>query len=91
MPFIRKVHVLFKTRLIFSRINGPIKSVGEFVFFRISYFDYSDLQLFTIFIFEVDFSETYLMANAENSVLEPPNLKNFPQTPLQGSCLRQSR
>ena len=23
MPFIRKVHVLFKTRLIFSRINGP--------------------------------------------------------------------
>ena len=24
MPFIRKVHVLFKTRLIFSRINGPI-------------------------------------------------------------------
>ena len=24
MPFIRKVHVLFKTRLIFSRINDPI-------------------------------------------------------------------
>ena len=23
MPFIRKVHVLFKTRLIFPRINGP--------------------------------------------------------------------
>ena len=23
VPFIRKVHVLFKTRLIFSRINGP--------------------------------------------------------------------
>ena len=24
MPFIRKVHVLFRTRLIFSSINGPI-------------------------------------------------------------------
>ena len=24
MPFIRKVRVLFKTRLIFPRINGPI-------------------------------------------------------------------
>ena len=26
MPFIRKVHVLFKTPLIFSRINGPIET-----------------------------------------------------------------
>ena len=25
MPFIRKVRVLFKTRLIFPRINGPIE------------------------------------------------------------------
>ena len=51
----------------------------------IFYFDYSDLQLFAIFIFEVDFSETYLMTSAENSVLEPPNLKilggGYPQTP----------
>ena len=31
-----------------------IKSVGGFVLFRLSYFDYSDLQLFSIFIFEVD-------------------------------------
>jgi len=38
-----------------------------------SYFDYSDLQLFAIFIFEVDFSVTYLMTSAENSVWEPPN------------------
>ena len=37
--------------------------------------DYSDLQLFAIFIFEVDFSETYFMTSAENSVQEPPNLK----------------
>ena len=38
------------------------------VFYRLSlYFDYSDLQLFAIFIFEVDFSVTYLMS-AENSV-----------------------
>ena len=36
-----------------------------FVFFRLRYFDYSDLQLFAIFIFEVDFSETYLMTTAE--------------------------
>ena len=27
MPFIRKVRVLFKTRLIFPRINGPIVSL----------------------------------------------------------------
>ena len=31
--------------------------------------------MFAIFIFEVDFSETYLMTSAENSVLEPPNLE----------------
>ena len=40
-----------------------------FVFFRLSYFDYSDLQLFAIFIFEVDFSETYFTTSAENSGL----------------------
>ena len=54
-----------------------IKSVNGFVFFRLSYFGYSDLQLFAIFIFEVDFSETYYMTNAEKSVTEPPNLKIF--------------
>ena len=47
------------------------------VFFRLCYFDYSDLQLFAIFRFEVDFSETYLMTSAKNSVSEPPNLKIF--------------
>ena len=47
------------------------------VFFRLSYFDYSDLQLFAIFGFEVDFSETYQMTSAKNSVSEPPNLKLF--------------
>ena len=44
-----------------------------------------DLQLFAIFRFEVDFSETYLLTSAENSVSEPPNLKTFlvriPPTP----------
>ena len=50
-----------------------IKSVNGFVFFRLSYLDYSDLQLFAIFIFEVDFSVTYFMTSAENSVWEPPN------------------
>ena len=54
----------------------------------------SDLQLFAIFIFKVDFSETYLMTSAENRVSDPPNLKLFwgriPQTPLQGSRLRHS-
>ena len=50
----------------------------------IFYFDYSDLQLFAIFIFEVDFSETYLMTSAENSVLEPPNFLGgrIPPDPL---------
>ena len=33
-----------------------IKSVDGFIFFGLSYFGYSDL--FAIFIFEVDFSET---------------------------------
>ena len=54
-----------------------IKSVDGFIFFRLSYFGYSDLQLFAIFIFEVDFSETYLMTSTENNVSEPPNLKIF--------------
>ena len=54
-----------------------IKSVDGFVFFRLSYFNYSDLQLFSIFILEVDFYETYLIASAKNSVSEPPNLKLF--------------
>ena len=65
------------------------------VFFSLGYFDFSDLQLFAIFIFKADFSETYLMTSAENRVSDPPNLKLFwgriPQTPLQGSCLRHSR
>ena len=69
--------------------------VGGDVFFSLGYFDFSDLQLFAIFIFKVDFSETYLMTSAENRVSDPPNLKLFwgriPQTPLQGSCLRHSR
>ena len=52
-------------------------SVDGFVFFRLSYFDYNDLQLFAIFIFEVDFWETYVMTSAENNVSEPPNLTIF--------------
>ena len=35
--------------------------------FGLFYLDYSD------FIFEVDFSVTYFMTSAENSVWEPPN------------------
>ena len=35
------------------------------------------MQLFAIFIFEVDFSETYLMTSAGNSVSEPLNLIIF--------------
>ena len=54
-----------------------IKSVDGLVFFRLSYSDYSDLQLFAIFIFEVDFSETYFLTSAKKSVSEPPNLKIF--------------
>ena len=54
-----------------------IKSVDGVVFFRLSYFDNSDLQLFAIFRFEVDFSETYFMTSAKNSVSEPQNLKVF--------------
>ena len=46
-----------------------------FVFFRLSYFGYSEMQLFAIFIFKVTFSETYLMTSVENNVSEPPNLK----------------
>ena len=41
------------------------------------------------FIFEVDFSETYLVTSAKNSVSEPPNLKFFldPPTRLVPSAL----
>ena len=63
-----------------------IKSVNGFVCFRLSYFDYRDLQLFAIFIFEVDFSVTYFMTSAENSVWEPPNpLGEDTPGPKQGS------
>ena len=54
-----------------------IKSVDGFVFIRLSYFDCSDLQLFAIFIFKVDFSQTNLMTSAENSVSVPQNWKIF--------------
>ena len=42
---------------------GPVKPdtfkfVDRFAFFRLSCFDYSDLQLFALFIFDVDFSKT---------------------------------
>ena len=50
--------------------------MNGFVFFRLSYFDYSDLQLFAIFIFEVDFSETYFMTSAENSGLGASKYEN---------------
>ena len=66
---------------------GPVKpdtfkSVDRFAFFRLNCFDYSDLQLFALFIFDVDFSKTYLKTSAENSVSEPPNLKIFSPRPL---------
>ena len=39
---------------------------------------YRDLKtLFAIFIFEVDFLETYLMTSTENYVSEPSNMKIF--------------
>ena len=69
--------------------------MGGVVFFRLSYFDYSDLQLFAIFRFEVDFSETYLMTSAKNSVLERPNLKIFwgrtPRDPPYKACAFSTR
>ena len=66
---------------------GPVKpdifkSVDGFAFFRLSCLDHSDLQLFALFIFDVDFSKTYLKTSAENSVSEPPNLKIFPPRSL---------
>ena len=66
---------------------GPVKpdtckSVDGFAFFRLRCFDHSDLQLFALFIFDVDFSKTYLQTSAENSVSEPPNLKIFSPRPL---------
>ena len=61
-----------------------IKSVDGFVFFRLGYFDYSNLQFFAIFIFTVDFSETYLMS-AENSISEYFLGEDTPRPP---SCFR---
>ena len=37
MPFIRKVHVLHKTRLIFSRINGPTVSMDFFTIYGVGF------------------------------------------------------
>ena len=59
-------------------VNGCEKLLIASALFRLSYFNYSGLQLFAIFIFEVDISETHLMTSAENSVSE------HSQTPLQG-------
>ena len=61
----------------YNRARHIKLSVDGLVFFRLSYFDYSDLQLFAIFIFKVDFSETYFLTSAKKSVSEPPNLKIF--------------
>ena len=36
MPFIRKVRVLFKTRLIFPRINGPNVKLSPLFFVLVS-------------------------------------------------------
>ena len=73
-----------------------IKSLDGFVFFRLSYFDYRELQLFAILIFEVDFSETHLMTSAENSINWSLQIwkfsgREYPHTPLQGSCLQHSQ
>ena len=67
--------------------SGPVKpdtfkSVDGFAFFRLSCFDHRDLQLFALFIFDVNFSKIYLKTSAENSVSEPPNLKIFSPRPL---------
>ena len=48
-----------------------------FVFFRLFYFGYSDLQLFAIFILEVNFSETYLMTGVDNNISEPLKFEIF--------------
>ena len=61
-------------------MDRKVKSLDGFVVFLLSYFDYSNLELFAIFIFEFDFSETYLMTSAENSISEPPN---FPDPPTR--------
>ena len=39
--------------------------------------------LIAIFIFKVDFSETYLMTSAENNISEPPNLSGGKIPPEQ--------
>ena len=62
---------------LLSQIHLSLWSVDGFAFFRLSCFDHSDLQLFALFIFDVDFSKTYLKTSAENSVSEPPTLKIF--------------
>ena len=66
------------TRRMDSLTAWQIKSLDGFVFFRLGFFDCCAWQqLFAIFIFEVDFLETYRMTRADNSVSEPPNLNIF--------------
>ena len=54
-----------------------IKPVDGLVFFRISYFDYSDLQLFAVFIIRGRLFGDISHYKCWNSVSEPPNLKIF--------------
>ena len=71
---------------------GPVEPDTSSLWMELFSLDSVILIKVTFSLFEVDFSETYLMTSAENSVSEPPNLKKFiPQTPLQGSCLRHSK
>ena len=65
-----------------------------FVFFRLSYCDYSDLQLFAIFMFEVDFLETKISRQVLKLTFQSLQILEIfwgriPQTPLQGSCIRR--
>ena len=59
---------LYNPRVLGAALPGPVEPTKSSL-----WMDLFSLQLFAIFMFEVDFSETSLMTIAENSVLEPPN------------------
>ena len=76
-----------------------IKSVDGFVFFRLSYFDCSDLQLLLFAIF-ISYSRSifwrHISWQVSTIVFQSLQIWKFsggryPHTPLQGSCLRHSQ
>ena len=81
---------LYNPRVLGAALPGAVEptksSLWMDLFSLDSVIGYSNLQLFAIFMFEVDFSETSLMTIAENSVLWGRIPEDTPRPPYKGSA-----